>query len=156
MIAIPVVDLQGSGSSRLPENRGDDPVRQFVSVVLDDTEDVWKQVFKSMGRNDPKLVLYSNRVSSACGLASAASGSFYCPEDKKAYLDLSFFNELDQRFGAPGQFARAYVIAHEYGHHIQNLLGAMDRRGGPSRGEGSDSVRTELRSRSRCATVIRS
>jgi predicted metalloprotease len=104
-------------------------MRQFVSVVLADTEDVWSQLFKSMGRSydDPKLVLYSDRVSSACGLASAASGPFYCPEDQKAYLDLSFFQEMKDRFNAPGEFAEAYVIAHEIGHHVQNELGILQR-----------------------------
>ena len=104
-------------------------MRQFVSVVLADTEDVWSQLFKSMGRtyDDPKLVLYSDRVSSACGLASAASGPFYCPEDHKAYLDLSFFQEMKERFNAPGEFAEAYVIAHEIGHHVQNKLGILQR-----------------------------
>ena len=116
---------RSSGSSRLPENRRDDPMRQFVSVVLADTEDVWNKVFKSMGRNyeDPKLVLYSGRISSACGLAGAASGPFYCPEDQKAYLDLSFFQEMKDRLHAPGEFAQAYVIAHEIGHHVQNEFG---------------------------------
>ena len=88
-------DDGGYGSSRMPEADRADPMRQFVSVVLADTEDVWSQLFKSMGRtyDDPKLVLYSDRVSSACGLASAVSWPFYCPEDQKAYLDLSFFQE---------------------------------------------------------------
>jgi len=116
-------DNDGSGSVR------DDPMRQFVSVVLADTEDVWTQVFKSMGKTyeDPKLVLYSDRVSSACGLASAASGPFYCPADQKAYLDLSFFQQMKDRLHAPGEFAQAYVIAHEIGHHVQNELGILGR-----------------------------
>ncbi len=119
----------GYGSSRPPEAGRADPTRQFVSVVLADTEDVWSQLFNSMGRtsDDPKLVLYSQRVSSACGLASAASGPFYCPEDQKAYLDLSFFQDLKDRFNAPGEFAEAYVIAHEIGHHVQNELGILQR-----------------------------
>ena len=144
-------DDRGFGSSRLPENRRDDPMRQFVSVVLADTEDVWNQVFKSMGRtyDDPKLVLYSSRVSSACGLASAASGPFYCPEDQKAYLDLSFFQEMKVRLHAPGEFAQAYVIAHEIGHHVQNELGilgraAADRARSDQRGSNAISVRVEL------------
>jgi predicted metalloprotease len=122
-------DDGNSGSSRLPETRREDPMRQFVSVVLADTEDVWTQVFRDMGKtyDDPKLVLYSNRVSSACGLASAASGPFYCPEDQKAYLDLSFFQEMTDRLHAPGEFAEAYVIAHEIGHHVQNELGILQR-----------------------------
>jgi predicted metalloprotease len=141
----------GSGSSRLPENRRDDPMRQFVSVVLADTEDVWNEVFKSMGRayDDPKLVLYSDRVGSACGLASAASGPFYCPEDQKAYLDLSFFQEMKDRLHASGEFAQAYVIAHEIGHHVQNELGILGRaatergRSGQRR-SNAISVRVEL------------
>jgi predicted metalloprotease len=144
-------DDRGFGSSRLPENRRDDPMRQFVSVVLADTEDVWNQVFKSMGRtyDDPKLVLYSSRVSSACGLASAASGPFYCPEDQKAYLDLSFFQEMKDRLHAPGEFAQAYVIAHEIGHHVQNELGilgraAADRARSDQRRSNAISVRVEL------------
>jgi len=121
-------DDGGYGSSRMPE-AGADPMRQFVSVVLADTEDVWSQIFNSMGRtyDDPKLVLYTDRVGSACGLANAASGPFYCPEDHKAYLDLSFFQEMKDRFNAPGEFAEAYVIAHEIGHHVQNELGIMER-----------------------------
>src|SRR5205085_506351 len=122
-------DDGGYGSSRMPEADPADPMRQFVSVVLADTEDVWFQLFKTMGRtyDDPKLVLYSDRVSSACGLASAASGPFYCAEDQKAYLDLSFFQEMKDRFNAPGEFAEAYVIAHEIGHHVQNELGILQR-----------------------------
>jgi uncharacterized protein len=122
-------DDHGYGSSRMPEAGRADPMSQFVSVVLADTEDVWSQLFNSMGRtyDDPKLVLYTDRVSSPCGLTSAASGPFYCPEDQKAYLDLSFFQELKDRFNAPGEFAEAYVIAHEIGHHVQNELGILQR-----------------------------
>jgi predicted metalloprotease len=122
-------DDRGYGSSRTPETGRSDPMRQFVSVVLADPKDVWSQLFKSMGRtyDDPKLVLYSHRVSSACGVASAASGPFYCPEDQKAYLNLSFFQEMKDRFNAPGEFAEAYVIAHEIGHHVQNELGILRR-----------------------------
>jgi predicted metalloprotease len=129
----------GNGSSRRPQADRADPMRQFVSVVLADTEDVWTQVFKNMGKtyDDPKLVLYSSRVSSACGLASAASGPFYCQEDQKAYLDLSFFQEMKDRLHTPGEFAEAYVIAHEIGHHVQNELGilrrAADERAGTDR-----------------------
>jgi predicted metalloprotease len=144
-------DDGNSGSSRLPETRREDSMRQFVSVVLADTEDVWTQVFKDMGKtyDDPKLVLYSNRVSSACGLASAASGPFYCPEDQKAYLDLSFFQEMNDRLHAPGEFAEAYVIAHEIGHHVQNELGILgkavaERARGDQRRSNAISVRVEL------------
>lgn len=144
-------DDAGRGSSPLPETRRDDPMRQFVSVVLADTEDVWTQVFKDMSRayDDPKLVLYSNRVNSACGLASAASGPFYCPEDQKAYLDLSFFQEMKDRLHAPGEFAQAYVIAHEIGHHVQNELGILrranaERANSDRRRANAISVRVEL------------
>lgn len=107
-----------------------DQLKQFVSVVLADTEDIWSQLFTAdFGRRyaPPKLVLFSGRVSSACGLASAAVGPFYCPLDKQVYIDLAFYEELKRRFGAPGDFAQAYVIAHEIGHHVQNLLGVSSK-----------------------------
>ena len=102
-----------------------DPAAEFVAVVLGDTEETWSRIFQSAGRQyqEPVLVLFEGQVQSACGGASAASGPFYCPADRKVYLDLSFFRELDQRFGAPGDFAAAYVIAHEVGHHVQTVLG---------------------------------
>jgi predicted metalloprotease len=105
-----------------------DPQVAFVSEVLRSTEDVWGAYFKDRGKTyvKPKLHLYSGQVSSACGLASSASGPFYCPGDQKVYIDLAFFRQLAGEFGAPGDFARAYVIAHEVGHHVQNLLGISD------------------------------
>lgn len=104
------------------ENRRAD----FTKVVLATTEDVWNQEFKKMGKTyqEPGLVLFTDRVNSACGNATAAVGPFYCPGDKKAYIDLSFYEDLERKLGAPGDFAQAYVIAHEVGHHVQNLLGA--------------------------------
>jgi hypothetical protein len=103
----------------------DDTLAQFTSVVLRDTEDVWGDILQSYKK--PRLVLFSNAVQSACGSASSATGPFYCPGDEKVYIDLSFFRELRERFGAPGDFAMAYVVAHEVGHHIQNLLGTSDK-----------------------------
>ncbi len=98
---------------------------QFVSVVLADTEDVWNALFKAQGKRyqEPRLVLFTQSVQSACGMAGSATGPFYCPADKKVYIDLSFYEELKSRHNAPGDFAQAYVIAHEVGHHVQNLLG---------------------------------
>ena len=107
------------------QNAGDDTLAQFVSVVLKDTEDVWGKLLN--GYQKPRLVIFSNQVQSACGNASAAVGPFYCPGDSKVYIDLAFFKDLKRRFGATGDFAMAYVIAHEVGHHIQNLMGTSDK-----------------------------
>jgi len=104
----------------------DDPQAQFIKRVLGSTEEVWAQTLQGRYR-EPRLVLFDGRVASACGYASSAVGPFYCPGDQQVYLDLSFFRELDRRFGAPGDFAQAYVIAHEVGHHVQNLLGLSDK-----------------------------
>jgi predicted metalloprotease len=102
-----------------------DELAEFVSVVLADTEDTWNKIFRQSGVDyrEPRLVLFTDYVRSACGLAEAAVGPFYCPADEKVYIDLSFYDELQNRFNAPGDFAQAYVIAHEVGHHVQNLLG---------------------------------
>lgn len=104
-------------------------LKEFMSVVLADTEDVWGALFRSGGKTyeQPKLVVFSGAVQSACGYAEAAMGPFYCPGDRKLYLDMSFFNELAKRLDAPGDFAQAYVIAHEVGHHVQNLLGVAEQ-----------------------------
>src|SRR5215203_1460914 len=116
-----------------------DPAAEFVAVVLGDTEETWTRVFSAAGKRyqEPVLVLFEGSVRSACGGASAASGPFYCPSDQKVYLDLSFFRELDQRFGAAGDFAQAYVVAHEIGHHVQTLLGINRQVQEAQQGSGS-------------------
>lgn len=108
--------------------RGVDDEADMLSVVLADTEDTWNAIFAQQGATyrEPELVLFENVVQSACGMAQSAVGPFYCPADEQVYLDLSFFRDLSERFGAPGEFARAYVVAHEVGHHVQTLLGISD------------------------------
>ncbi|KSW26125.1 MULTISPECIES: neutral zinc metallopeptidase [unclassified Pseudomonas] len=131
---------------------GADPQVDFVRAVLGDTEDTWGQIFAHSNAQyeQPKLILFNGGVNSACGFASSAVGPFYCPGDHRVYLDLGFFREMEQRFSAAGDFARAYVIAHEVGHHVQNLLGisakveAARRRGAPMEGANGLSVRLEL------------
>jgi len=117
------------GPAPPPPSGAADPQADFVSVVLADTEDTWTRLLGAQGGRyePPRLVLFSDAVQSACGLGSAAVGPFYCPADRKVYIDLGFFRELDERFGAPGDFAQAYVVAHEVGHHVQNLLGIADK-----------------------------
>jgi predicted metalloprotease len=118
--------------SEAPQTQGsaaDDRLAEFVSVVLADTEDTWHSLFRQEGTTyvEPKLVLFSGAVESACGYAKAAMGPFYCPADQKLYIDLSFYEDLKTRHQAPGDFAQAYVIAHEVGHHVQNLMGISDK-----------------------------
>jgi predicted metalloprotease len=114
-----------SGTRSTAEDLKNDPLADMVSVVIADTEDVWTEIFAAQGRRyeAPTLVLFSGATSSACGMGQAAMGPFYCPADQKAYIDLSFYEQMRTRFKAPGDFAQAYVIAHEIGHHVQNLLG---------------------------------
>lgn len=111
-----------------PSPKNADEMKQFVSVVLADTEDTWRELFRKAGRQyrEPTLVLFSGGVRSACGIGMSQMGPFYCPLDQKVYIDLSFYQELKNRFGAPGDFAQAYVIAHEVGHHVQTLLGISE------------------------------
>ena len=130
----PSVILQSvpeSGPPAVTQQRpaGQDEMAQFISVVLADTEKTWHGVFRQSGRTyeEPKLVLFTGAVQSACGFAQAAMGPFYCPADQKVYIDLVFYEEMRNRFRAPGDFAQAYVIAHEVGHHVQNLLGISDQ-----------------------------
>lgn len=119
------------GSSNIGSStpRADDEAASFSRVVLKETEEVWSGIFQSAGQTykKPVLVLFDGQVRSACGFASAASGPFYCPGDQKVYIDLSFYRELDKRFGASGDFAHAYVLSHEVGHHVQNLLGILPK-----------------------------
>lgn len=139
---------QTTGTSGVP---GDDPQAQFVSVVLADTEETWGEIFSQRGATypPPTLVLFTEATQSACGVGQAAMGPFYCPNDRKVYLDLSFFHDLETRFGAPGDFAQAYVVAHEVGHHVQTVTGLSDRLArarqyGSERDANALSVRQEL------------
>jgi len=137
----------GSPASTPAGPPGSDPAGEFARKILADTEDTWTTIFERSGQqySKPVLVLFSDAVDSACGQAGSATGPFYCPGDQRVYLDLSFFRELDRRFGAPGDFAQAYVIAHEIGHHVQNLTGNLARGGGLSRSRANaQSVRQEL------------
>ena len=146
--------LEGGQTSNVPTQPGtgqSDELADFVSVVLADTEDTWNPIFRQLGRDyqEPKLVLFSNQVKSACGLAQSAVGPFYCPADQKVYIDLAFYQDLRDRHNAPGDFAQAYVIAHEVGHHVQTLLGVSQQvqqaKRQVSQVEGNQlSVRQEL------------
>jgi len=143
------VEPEPSGQSQQAGAR--DEGREFVARVLGSTEQTWGEIFQRAGRNyeQPKLVLFSGQIQSACGFAQAAAGPFYCGNDQKVYIDLAFFRELHDRFKAPGDFAQAYVIAHEVGHHVQNLLGIMDKvqtrqRRAAEREANALSVRLEL------------
>ncbi len=140
-----------TNSTPYTPSSGEDELADFVGVVLADTEEVWNRIFAERGANyrEPSLVLFTGGVQSACGMASAATGPFYCPADEKLYIDLSFYSDLKNRFGAPGDFAMAYVVAHEVGHHVQNLMGYTDevhrRRGSLSQSDYNKlSVRLEL------------
>ncbi len=142
------LDPAGSGSFASPQ---EEELKEFVAIDLADTEDTWHELLPEVGAQyrEPKLVLFSGGANSACGFAQSAVGPFYCPGDEKVYLDLDFFDELSRRFRAPGDFAGAYVIAHEVGHHVQNVLGIEDRvrqaRAGMSETEANVlSVRVEL------------
>lgn len=116
-------------TSNYNETAEEKELAQFVSVILAETESVWHEIFSDLGTNyrEPKLVLFSGSVQSACGVAGSSTGPFYCPGDQKLYIDLSFYQELQSKFKAPGDFAMAYVVAHEVGHHVQNLLGTMEK-----------------------------
>jgi len=148
--------LGGGGSAPTPRpstelSAQEQQLADFVSVVLADTEDTWNGIFRAQGGQykEPTLVLFSGRVNSACGMASSAVGPFYCPGDQQLYIDLSFFHDLSTRHGAPGDFAQAYVVAHEVGHHVQTLLGISQQVQDAKRGKSDAqvnalSVRQEL------------
>ena len=153
---MPIPQEQEIPTGSAPESAGQsaavsDEMRDFVATVLAETEDTWGTIFQSVGANyrEPTLVLFSGGVRSACGSASSASGPFYCPADQRLYIDLSFYAQLREQFDAPGDFAQAYVIAHEVGHHVQNLIGVLPefnrQRASMSEEEANQmSVRVEL------------
>lgn len=145
------MDRAPDDTQAVPTGLPHDRLGKFASVVLADTEETWRRLLPAIGRSyeDPRLVLFNGAVRSACGTTSSAVGPFYCPGDHKVYLDLSFFDEMSQRLGAPGDFAQAYVIAHEVGHHVQNLLGIAEKvtrlqHQTPNREANALSVRLEL------------
>src|SRR5690606_35344415 len=131
-----------ASSSSAPLSEKDREMGEFVSVVLANTEDIWTPLFQQMGRTyeKPVLVLFRNSVNSACGYAQSAMGPFYCPGDNKLYIDLSFYQDMKNKLGAPGDFAQAYVIAHEVGHHVQNLLGVAAKVNQLERGKDEAAV----------------
>ncbi len=144
-------NVSTSGTQPTADDLRNDPLADMIAVVIADTEDVWEELFAIQGRRyeQPTLVLFTGSTRSACGLGQAAMGPFYCPADKKAYIDLGFYEEMRTRFRAPGDFAQAYVIAHEIGHHVQNLLGISDKvrqmQARAGKAEGNQlSVRLEL------------
>jgi predicted metalloprotease len=152
IIVIVVMNLMGGGLGGSQDGGGttssigpDDQMGQFVNSVTVDVQTFWDQQFRSSGSDYPETVtvLFTNGTQTGCGVASSATGPFYCPADQKVYLDPGFFQELTRRFGAPGEFARAYVIAHEYGHHVQDVLGTMDQVQG-SGNSNEQSIRLEL------------
>ncbi len=148
--SFPQVPQSGTGNDSVPGSPSEEKEVQFVDFVQGDAQDFWTQQFQGAGRpyQRAKVVLFSNQVRSGCGLASSATGPFYCPLDQRVYLDLGFFNELNQRFKAPGDFAQAYVIAHELGHHVQQQLGIEQQVRQQSQSNPDDanelSVRLEL------------
>lgn len=152
MMGIDLLQLGGPAPQQTASLSAEEQqLAEFVSVVLADTEQTWQTIFSESGNRyeEPTLVLFSQRVASACGTASAAVGPFYCPADRKVYLDLSFFRDLDRQLGAPGDFAQAYVVAHEVGHHIQTLLGISQKVRATGQGKSAAvvnalSVRQEL------------
>jgi predicted metalloprotease len=150
-VALNSTTSDSSSGSVAPSSPEQDELARFVSVVLADTEKVWNEQFQLMGKSyrEPHLILFTGRVRSACGMASSATGPFYCPGDEQVYVDLDFYRELKERFKAPGDFAQAYVIAHEIGHHVQKLMGITAKvdamRGRVSEAEYNKlSVRLEL------------
>jgi predicted metalloprotease len=157
----PTVLLEGTPQVTVPQNAPPQPqqdeMREFVARVLGSTERTWDSIFRAGGQQyrKPTLVLFSDAVESACGFAQAAAGPFYCPADEKLYIDLSFYRELRERFRAPGDFAQAYVIAHEVGHHVQNLLGIMKKvQSAQGRGSSANTLMVRLELQADCLAGI--
>jgi predicted metalloprotease len=144
-VALNSTTSDSSSGSVTPPSPEQDELARFVSVVLADTEKVWNEQFQLMGKSyrEPHLILFTGRVRSACGMASAATGPFYCPGDEQVYVDLDFYRELKERFKAPGDFAQAYVIAHEIGHHVQKLMGITAKMDA-MRGRVSESAYNQM------------